>query len=87
MFLPPYYLINKDYLRDLLREKKRAFKLSEIKPINVPHFHEINVSAILNNYSTDLDFQSYLPDITAKGKQQDRTFLFTVFNTKHPDVM
>ena len=85
--MPPYYLINKDYLRGLLREDKNAFKLSEIKPVNVPHYHEINVAAILDKYKSDLHFKSYLPDITAKGKQQDRTFLFTVFNTLHPDIM
>ena len=85
--MPPIDNITKDFLRDVFRELKALFKVTEIKHIVVPHYEEISVTAVFETYKNDEALMKYLPEIRAKGKQLDRTFFFNILNTVYPEVL
>ena len=85
--MPPIDNITKDFLRDVFRELKALFKVTEIKHIVVPHYEEISVKAVFETYKNDEALMKYLPEIRAKGKQLDRTFFFNILNTVYPEVL
>ena len=43
MYVPPEYMINKDFIREVLAEEKDLFPLKEVSWINVPLFDELSV--------------------------------------------
>jgi hypothetical protein len=40
-------MLNKDFLRDILQDKKKLMKLADITPIVVPKYDELSVKALL----------------------------------------
>ena len=42
----PYDQINKDFLRDVLKGKKKLLKMKEVNFCNVPSYDEIGVKAL-----------------------------------------
>ena len=43
LYLPPEYMMNKDFLKDVFREEKNLLKLNEVKRVNVPLYDELSV--------------------------------------------
>ena len=43
MYVPPEYMINKDFLREVLADEKDLLPLKEVSWINVPLFDELSV--------------------------------------------
>ena len=46
MYVPPEYMINKDFLKEVLTEDKDLLELKEVKWINAPLFDELSVIKI-----------------------------------------
>ena len=60
--MPPYDMINKGWLKDILAGKKKLLKLRQVKLISVPKFDEVSVK---NLYEKLLDLEgmsAYFPD-------------------------
>ena len=58
-------MVNKDFIRDVLAERKKLMKLSEVKSVNVPHFDEISVKSVFPLFKEDPKIMKYIPDFLA----------------------
>ena len=70
------------YLRDILSGKKKVYKNSEVRPINVPRFKTLSLKTVFDYAHRYAPINAYLPeqqDVT--DPQLDREFLFTVVNS------
>ena len=52
-YVPPESMVNKDFIRDVLAERKKLMRLSAVKSVNVPHFDEISVKNIYPIFKDD----------------------------------
>ena len=43
LYLPPEYMLNKDFLKEVLTEEKKLLRLDEVKRISVPLYEELAV--------------------------------------------
>ena len=55
-------MINKDFLKDVLMEKKRLFNLSEVKYVNVPMYDELSVKNLYPMMIQHPEFAICMPD-------------------------
>ena len=74
-------MINKDFLKLVLTEKKKLLLLSEVKHVNVPHYEELSVKKLWPMLQSDETFMHYMPDPTAAERLPERTYFFNVANT------
>ena len=44
LYLPPEYMFNKDFLKEVFREEKQLLKLNEVNRVNVPLYDELAVA-------------------------------------------
>jgi len=58
-------MVNKDFIRDVLAERKKLMKLSAVKSVNVPHFDEISVKSVFPLFKDDPEIMKYIPDFPA----------------------
>ena len=80
-------MLNKDFLRDILQDKKKLMKQADITPITVPKYDELSVKAMLPEWQAQPDFWVYFPDKLAKDRLPDRTYFFTIMNSLHPEYV
>ena len=83
--LPPIDNIGKDYLRDILANRKQLLKKSEVKEVEVPLFDELKVSTLYERYKFDPKMKLLLPSSFAKGRQINRTWFFNTLNSVYPE--
>ena len=43
LYMPPEKMVNKDFLKQVLREDKKLLQLNKVKYVNVPHYEELSV--------------------------------------------
>ena len=60
----------------MFRNEKKLFKLEAVKRISLPKFPELTITALMSEYSRDDKFMAYMPLVKAKGKKQDRDYMF-----------
>ena len=87
LYLPPDTMLNKDFLRDVLQDKKKLMKQADITPITVPKYDELSVKALLPEWQAQPDFWVYFPDKLPKDRVPDRDYFFTILNTLQPDYV
>ena len=46
LYVPPEYMMNKDFLKEVFAEEKDLLELKEVSWINVPLFDELSVISI-----------------------------------------
>ena len=85
--LPPYNQLNKDWWKQVLKDEKKVFKVTEIKPIIVPKIEELSVPKVLQMVKSDKEICQYLPDGYFKKTVPDRTWFFNTINTLLPDFL
>ena len=81
LYVPPAKMINKDFLKQVLREKKKLLQLNEVKYVNVPHYDELSVKRFWPILREDETLMHYMPDFTAEDKLPDRVYFWNVANT------
>ena len=64
----PYDQINKDFLRDVLKGKKKLLKMKEVNFCNVPSYDEIGVKALYEKVVKLPGMAQYFPDKMPVGK-------------------
>ena len=62
LYLPPDICLNKDFLKDILAEKKQLFRMDQVRWINVPHYDELSLKSIGPQMVNDAQFTSFFPD-------------------------
>ena len=70
--------------RKLLKKEKKLLKMSELKPINPPHYDEISVRNLYDRCLELPGMADYFPDAYPKGRVCSRKYFFDVLNTLHP---
>ena len=84
LYVPPEYMINKDFLKEVFAEEKELLELKEVKWINVPLFDELSVVNIWPMTKEDKQIKKYFPTKLPKGRVPDREYFFYIMNTFKP---
>ena len=84
LYLPPEYMVDKDFLKDVLTEDKCLLRLDEVSRINVPLYDELSVINIWPMMKQDKKFMLFFPSKMAKGRVPDREYFFNILNTIQP---
>ena len=87
LYLPPEYMVNKDFLKEVFTEKKQLMKLNDVKRVNVPLFDELSVVKFWPMMKTDCQFLTYFPSKLPKNRVTDREYFRNIFNTLYPDYV
>ena len=74
-------MLNKDYLRLLLKDKKKLMPIHKIKSVNVPKFDELSVKNIFPLMKKDDEFMAYFPDKLPEGRWPDRRYFFDILSS------
>ena len=83
--MPPYDIITKDFLKAVFKEEKDLLKMDAVRFCNPPTFDEIGVKALYHKVIKQQYMAKYFPDTLPKGRQMDKTYMYNVWNTMHPD--
>ena len=86
-YMPPSNMITKDFLRQVLEEKKRLLRMDAVRRINVPKYDELSVKNLFPKFSDDEALMSFMPDRMPKGKTIDREYFFNCLNTVKPEFV
>jgi hypothetical protein len=80
-------MVNKDFLKDVLAERKKLLKLTEVRQVAVPKYDELSVRNIFPLISKDPQVMQFMPDIYPKGREPDRCYMFNVLNTVKSELL
>ena len=72
LYVPPDTMINKDFLKEVLAERKDLLELSKVKFKHVPLFDELSVVQLWPLMKEDKEFMTFMPDKLPKGRIPDR---------------
>ena len=81
LYLPPEYMMNKDFLKEIFINEKRLLKLDEVKRICVPLYDELSVVKLWPMMRNDEKFMQFFPSKMPKGRIPDREYFFNILNT------
>ena len=84
LYVPPEYMINKDFLKEVFAEEKELLELKEVKWINVPLFDELSVVNMWPMMKEEKEIMMYFPSKLPKGRVPDREYFFNILNTFQP---
>ena len=85
--MPPEYMINKDFLKEVLTEDKDLLELKEVRWINVPLFDELSVIKIWPMTKENKQIMKYFPTKMPKNRVPDREYYFNILNTFQPEYV
>ena len=84
LYLPPEYMMNKDFLKEVFAEDKALLRLNQVSRINVPLYDELSVCNIWPMIKSDEKLMLYFPTKMAKNRLPDREYMFNILNTFQP---
>ena len=87
LYLPPDWMLNKDFLKEILTNQKALLRLDQVKRISVPQFDELSVIKLWPMLQSDEKFMRYFPKKMAKGRVPDREYFFNLVNTFQPSYL
>ena len=80
-------MLNKDFIKLVLVEKKKLLSLSKVKHVHVPKYEELSVKKLWPLMHNVEDFMVYMPDPSAEDKLPDRQYFWNVLNTVNSDYV
>ena len=87
LYLPPEYMNNKDFLKEVLTEDKALLRLDQVSRVNVPLYDELSVANIWPMMKIDEKLMMYFPTKMAKNRLPDRGYMFNILNTFQPNYL
>ena len=87
LYLPPEWMLNKDFLKEIFTDQKSLLRLDQVKRISVPQFDELSVIKLWPMLQSDEKFMRYFPKKLAKGRVPDREYFFNLVNTFQPNYL
>ena len=87
LYLPPDYMMNKDFLKEVLVKDKMLMKMQNVAWINVPLYDELSVIKIWPQVRHDAQLMQYFPTKLPKGRVPDREYFYNMVNTHHPEFV
>ena len=61
--------------------------IADCKFVTIPHYDELGVRHIFEQFRGDEEVMKYLQDEYPKGRYPDRQYFYTILNTVHPDYV
>ena len=80
-------MVNKDFLKQVLADKKRLMPLKKVNWVVVPKFDELSVANLQEKMKADAEFMQYFPDKLPKGRSPAREYFFNILNSIHPQYV
>jgi len=74
-------MMNRDFLRKVLKGQKRLLPMKDVRAIVVPKFDELAVTKVFPLLQDNAAFMSYFPDALPKGRVVSRDYFWNVLNT------
>lgn len=74
-------MINKDFLKRVLREEKHLMPLTDVKYVNVPRYDELSVRKFWPIFQSDESFMKFMPEKDYKSILPDREYFWNIANT------
>ena len=68
LYVPPEIMVNKDFLKDVLAERKSLMPLAQVKFINVPLYNELSLKNLGPMMGGEPEFMRYFPDQLPAGR-------------------
>ena len=87
LYSPPEYMMNKDFLKEVLTEDKALLRLDQVSRVNVPLYDELSVANIWPMMKIDEKLMMYFPTKMAKNRLPDRGYMFNILNTFQPNYL
>ena len=87
LYLPPEYMMNKDFLKEVLKEDKQLLKLNEVNRVSVPLYDELAVAKFWPMMQDDARFVRFFPSKLPKGRVPDREYFWNIMHTLHSDFV
>ncbi len=82
IFLPSIQGTTLSFLKDILKDEKRALRTNEVVHLDIPLYAEISVKNLYEDALADPDVSKYLPSKEQmSGKLPERAFFFGVLGT------
>ena len=81
LYVPPEKMLNKDFLKKVLKEEKKLLSLKEVKYVNVPHYEELSVKKFWPILREDETLMKYMPEFANVNTIPDRVYFWNVANT------
>ena len=78
-------MLNRDFLRDVLKGDKVLLPLQNVVKLEVPKYDELAVKNLEGHMKQDIAFMRYFPDSLPKGRHYDREYFFQILNHVHRD--
>ena len=85
--MPPEKTVNRDFLRQVLKGEKMLLAIADCKFVTIPHYDELGVRHIFEQFRSDEEVMKYLQDEYPKGRYPDRQYFYTILNTVHPEYV
>ena len=85
--MPPESHTNKDFLKALLQNEKKVYKITDVKQIIVPKLDELRVKNIQEMTKADDELRMYFPNEYYKKLLPDRVFFFNTINIMYPEFL
>ena len=82
--MPPITKLNKDFLKSVFAGKKKLMPVSQVRPVNVPKYDELSVTALYQDVMAQASLSVFFPDIISEKHLPDRDYFFTIINTVEP---
>ena len=79
--------VNWIFVKQLLAVQKKAFKLSEVRRIELPRYDELSIKVLLDMIHNDQAIRVYLRDDVSEDKPPSRTFLANIINSVYPKYL
>ena len=78
-------MVNKQFFKDVLAEKKDLIRIFDVKFCICPAFDEIGVKALYEKVIKRPGMAKYFPDKYPKGKACNREYMYNIWHTVHPE--
>lgn len=81
LYVPPASMINRDFFKQVLLDKKKLLPLNDVKYVNVPRYDELSVKRFWPKLSQDEKLMEYMPKLSGEDKLPERAYFWNVANT------
>jgi|TARA_B110000211_G_scaffold212701_1_gene252549 hypothetical protein len=74
-------MLNKDFLKKVLKEEKRLLPLSDVKYVKVPRYDELSVRRFWPIFREDEKFMTFMPDKEYTTTLPERDYFWNIANS------
>ena len=83
--MPPYVMVAKDHLKQVLAGEKRFLKMGQVKFINAPNYDETGVKNLYDKVVQLPGMAPLFPDKYPKGRTCCKAYMYNCWNSIHPE--